>query len=108
MHSSAKPDFSGEWVLVRQSSHLTGGASTMKTRVRIDHRDPKCGFQINMSAGGETAERAWESGLSDEMPVVDGGTTPGSLTSERCKFRDSLQSLKNCHPRFRPPPQQVY
>jgi hypothetical protein len=73
MHSSAKPDFSGEWVLVRQSSHLTGGASTMKTRVRIDHRDPKCGFQINMSAGRETAERAWESGLSDEMRVVDGG-----------------------------------
>ena len=31
----------------------------------IDHRDPKCGFQIGMSAGGESVERAWESSLSD-------------------------------------------
>ena len=72
MNSSVKPDFSGEWVLERQASHLTGGASAMETGVlRIDHRDPKCGFQISMSARGESVERAWESSLSDEIPVVD-------------------------------------
>src|SRR5215510_8686406 len=59
VNSSAKPDFSGEWVLDRQASHLTGGASAMETGVlRIDHRDPKCGFQINMSDGRESVERA--------------------------------------------------
>jgi hypothetical protein len=40
--------------------------------LRID-RDPKCGFQISMSAGGESIERAWESCLSDEIPVVESG-----------------------------------
>ena len=65
-----KPDFSGEWILDRQASHLTGGASAIKTGVlRIDHRDPKCGFQISMSAGGASVERAWESSVSDEIPV---------------------------------------
>ena len=74
MNSSAKPDFSGDWVLDRQASHLTGGASAMETGVlRIDHRDPKCGFQIHMSAGGESVERAWESTLSDEILVVESG-----------------------------------
>lgn len=69
-----KPDFSGEWVLDRQASHLTGGASAMESGVlRIDHRDPKCGFQISMIADGESVERAWESSLSDEIPVVDSG-----------------------------------
>ena len=73
VNSAVKPDFSGEWVLDRQASHLTGGASAMETGVlRIDHRDPKCGFQISMSAGGESVERAWESRLSDEIPAVDG------------------------------------
>lgn len=74
MNSSAKPDFSGDWVLDRHASHLTGGPSAMETGVlRIDHRDPKCGFQIRMSAGGESVERAWESALSDEIPVVESG-----------------------------------
>src|SRR5689334_20723243 len=74
MNLSVKPDFSGEWVLDRQASHLTGAASPMETGVlRIDHRDPKCGFQISMSAGGESFERAWESSLSDEIPVVGKG-----------------------------------
>ena len=74
MNSSVKPDFSGEWVLDRQASQLTGGAAAMETGVlRIDHRDPKCGFQISMSAGGESVERAWESSLSDEIPVIDSG-----------------------------------
>jgi hypothetical protein len=72
INSSVKPDFSGEWVLDRQASDLTGGASAMESGVlRIDHRDPKCGFQIKMSAAGESVERAWESSLSDQIPVVD-------------------------------------
>jgi hypothetical protein len=41
--------------------------------LRIDYREPKCAFQISMSAGGETVERAWESNLSDERQVADGG-----------------------------------
>jgi hypothetical protein len=74
MNLSVKPDFSGEWVLDRQASDLTGGASAMDSGVlRIDHRDPKCGFQIRMSAGGEPVERAWESTVSDEIPVVQSG-----------------------------------
>ena len=74
MNSSVKPDFSGEWVLDRQASDLTGGASAMETGIlRIDHRDPKCGFQISMRAGGESVERAWESSLSDEIPAVGSG-----------------------------------
>jgi hypothetical protein len=69
-----KPDFSGEWVLDRQASRLTGGASAIEAGVlRIDHRNRKCGFQISMSAGGECIERAWESSLSDEIEVVDNG-----------------------------------
>src|SRR5262245_21385785 len=74
MNSSVKPDFSGEWVLDRQASHLSGGASAIESGVlRIDHRDPKCGFQIRMTAGAESVERAWETSLSDELQVVDGG-----------------------------------
>jgi hypothetical protein len=74
MNSSVKPDFSGEWVLDRQASHLTGGASAMESGVlRIDHRDPKCSFQIRMNAGGESVERAWESSLSDEIPAAASG-----------------------------------
>ena len=74
MNSSARPDFSGEWILDRQASHLTGGASGMESGVlRIDHRDPKCSFHISMRAGGESVERAWESRLSDEVPLVDSG-----------------------------------
>jgi hypothetical protein len=74
VNPSAKPDFSGEWVLDRKASHLTGGASAMETGVlRIDHRGPKCGFQIRMNAGGESVERSWESSLLDEIPVVESG-----------------------------------
>ena len=69
-----KPDFSGEWVLDRLSSSLTGGASAMEDGVmRIDHRDPKCAFQISMSAGGQTVERAWESSVSDQTYPVEAG-----------------------------------
>jgi hypothetical protein len=74
MNSSVKPDFSRDWVLDRQASHFTGGASALENGVlRTDHRDPKCGFQISMKPGGESVERAWESNLSDEIPVVDSG-----------------------------------
>jgi len=67
MHSNLKPDFSGEWVLDRQASQLSGGAAAMEAgTLRIDHRDPKCGFQISMNAVGETVERAWESSVSEE------------------------------------------
>ena len=62
-----KPDLSGEWILDRPTSLLTGGASGMESGVlRIDHHDSKCAFQIRMTAGGESVERAWESSLSDE------------------------------------------
>jgi hypothetical protein len=69
-----KPDFSGEWVLNRQKSLLTGGASAMESGVlRIDHHDPKCAFQIRMSAGGESVERGWESSVSDERQLSETG-----------------------------------
>ena len=69
-----KPDFSGEWVLDRLSSSLTGGASAMEDGVmRIDHRDPKCAFQISMSAGGQTVERAWETSVTDQTPSTAEG-----------------------------------
>jgi hypothetical protein len=72
--TSAKPDFSGEWVFDRNASHLTGGAAAMETGVlRIDHCDPKCGFQIRMTAGSETVERAWEISVSGEIAPVGSG-----------------------------------
>jgi hypothetical protein len=69
-----KPDFTGEWVLDRQASQLMGGAAAMESGVlRIDHREPKCGLQIRMSAGGEAVERAWESSVTHEAPAVESG-----------------------------------
>jgi hypothetical protein len=69
-----KPDFSGEWVLDRQSSSLTGGASAMESGViRINHRDPKCAFQISMSAGGQAVERAWECSVDDPTSPAGAG-----------------------------------
>lgn len=68
-----KPDFSGEWVLNRQASSLSSVASAMQSGVMwIDHRDPKCGFRMNMSAGGQSVEPAWEI-LSDGTEVAGGG-----------------------------------
>jgi hypothetical protein len=68
-----KPDFTGEWVLNRQASSLSQAASAMDSGIlRIDHRDPKCRFQMNMSAGGQSVEHAWES-LSDGVEVAGGG-----------------------------------
>ena len=67
-----RPDFSGEWILNRQASTLQSGAAAVESGVmRIDHRDPKCGFRINMSAGGQSVEHAWES-LSDGVEVAGG------------------------------------
>jgi len=72
--SSPKPDFTGEWILDRQESQLAGGASAMESGVlRIDHRDPKCGFEIRMNAGAESVERKWESCVSDEVQVFENG-----------------------------------
>jgi hypothetical protein len=68
-----KPDFTGEWGLNRQASSLTGGASAMKSGVIwIEHRDPQCKFRINMSAGDQSVERAWES-MADGKEVAGGG-----------------------------------
>ena len=64
-----KPDFTGEWVLNRQASSLTGGASAMERGVMwIEHCDPKCGFRMKMDAGGQSVEHAWEV-LSDGVEV---------------------------------------
>ena len=69
-----RPDFTGEWGLNREASNLTGGASAMdRGDLRIDHRDPKCAFQIRMIAGDQTVERAWESTLTDEPQVEPTG-----------------------------------
>jgi hypothetical protein len=38
----------------------------------IDHRDPKCGFRMNMVAGGQSVEHAWEI-LSDGVEVAGAG-----------------------------------
>ena len=68
-----KPNFSGEWVLNRQASSLSGGASAMESGVMcIDHRDPKCGFRMNMIAGGQSVEHAWDI-LSDGVEVAGAG-----------------------------------
>ena len=65
-----KPNFSGEWVLNRQQSSLSGGASAIESGVMwIDHREPKCGFRMNMSAGGKSVEHAWES-VSDGIEIA--------------------------------------
>ena len=65
-----KPNFSGEWVLNRQRSSLSGGASAIESGVMwIDHREPKCGFRMNMSAGGQSVEHAWES-VSDGIEIA--------------------------------------
>jgi hypothetical protein len=67
-----KPDFSGEWVLDRQASNLSGGAAAMESGVMsIDHRDPKCGFRMDMSAGGPPIQHAWE--ISADGTEVAGG-----------------------------------
>src|SRR5215471_7137007 len=67
-----RPDFSGEWILNRQASTLQSGAAAVESGVMwIDHRDPKCGFRMNMSAGGQSVEHAWES-LSDGVEVAGG------------------------------------
>lgn len=68
-----KRDFSGEWVLNRQASSLSSVASAMESGIMwIDHRDPKCGFRMNMSVGGQSIEHAWEI-LSDGTEVAGGG-----------------------------------
>jgi hypothetical protein len=46
MEVMVKPNFSGESVLNRQASSLSGGASAMESGVMcIDHRDPKADFE---------------------------------------------------------------
>ena len=68
-----KPDFSGEWVLNRQASTLSAAAAGIDSGVlRIDHRDPLCGFRMNMSASGQAIEHAWEIS-SDGKEVAGGG-----------------------------------
>ena len=67
-----KPDFSGEWVLDRQTSRLSPGASGIDSGVlHIDHREPKCGFRMRMVAGGQPSEHAWE--ISTDGSEVGGG-----------------------------------
>jgi hypothetical protein len=68
-----RPDFSGEWILNRQASILQSGAVAVESGVMwIDHRDPKCGFRMNMSAGGQSVEHVSER-LSDGVEVAGGG-----------------------------------
>jgi hypothetical protein len=40
--------------------------------MKIDHHDPKCRFQITMSAGCESVDRAWES-LADGVEISGEG-----------------------------------
>ena len=68
-----RPDFSGEWILNRQARTLRSGVAAVESGVMwIEHRDPKCGFRMNLSAGGQSVEHAWES-LSDGVEVAGGG-----------------------------------
>jgi hypothetical protein len=68
-----RADLSGEWILNRQASTLQSGAAAVDSGVMwIDHRDPKCGFRMNMSAGGQSVEHTWES-WSDGVEVAGGG-----------------------------------
>ena len=70
-----KLDFSGEWILNRQASGLSEGAAAIESGTMwINHGDPKCQFRINMKAGGQSVERAWESSFSDQREVAAGGS----------------------------------
>jgi len=92
-----RPDFSGEWILNRQASILQSGAVAVESGVMwIDHRDPKCGFRMNMSAGGQSVEHAWES-LSDGVEVTGGGVLSrllweGDALVFNCRSRGSDES----------------
>jgi molybdate transport system substrate-binding protein len=48
-----KPDFSGEWILNRADSTLTGGADTVESGTwRIEHHDPQFRHQVSLMFRG--------------------------------------------------------
>jgi hypothetical protein len=53
--ATAKPDFSGSWVLNVQKSDL-GGAPITKISVQIDHKDPIFKYFAKGAAGGQDFE----------------------------------------------------
>lgn len=65
-----KPDFSGEWILDRAASSLSAGASAIEKGVkRIEHREPRCQFEIRFIADGEPIEYSY-SGVTDGKEVA--------------------------------------
>ena len=65
-----KPDFSGEYVLNRQTSTLSSGAATIQSGVvRIEHADPMFCYQARFVADGKAFEYLFER-LSDGREIA--------------------------------------
>lgn len=67
---SMKPDFSGEYVLNRQTSTLSPGAAAIQSGVvHIEHADPMFRYQATFVAGGKTFAYSFER-VSDGREVA--------------------------------------
>lgn len=80
-----KPDFSGEWILNRQTSTLSPGADAVQSGVwRIEHREPTFRHKAAFVTESNPLEYEYEL-LSDGREVVSthqGGRTVSSLRWE--------------------------
>jgi len=64
-----KPDFSGEWILNRESSTLSPGADGVRSGVwRIEHREPRFHHKATFVTGGNPIE--YEYDLRSDGPDV--------------------------------------
>ncbi len=67
---SMKPDFSGEYVLNRQTSTLSSGAAAIQSGVvRIEHADPMFRYRATFVADGKALEYSFEL-LSDGREIT--------------------------------------
>src|SRR5437879_2159850 len=74
-----KPDFSGEYVLNRQTSTLSSGAAAIETAVmRVDHAEPTFRYQARFVAGEKAFEYSVEH-ASDGREVAVGEDEVSSL-----------------------------
>jgi hypothetical protein len=100
-----KPDFSGEYVLNRQASTLSHGASAVQSGVvRIEHREPMFRYQATFVADGKTFEYTFER-LSDGREVAVNEDEVSSLrwegnalvTMDRAEHPDSGFTMSWCY-----------
>jgi hypothetical protein len=83
-----KPDFSGEWILNRQESTLSPGASAVRSGVvRIEHRDPKFRYKAAFVSEGGPLEYEYEL-LSDGREVV--GTQQATTTVSILRWEEEV------------------